>query len=184
MHNTQQPDQPTPQPSRLSQGKPMLAAMLGAIIGTGGTLHLYYTMLGGADQNQRLVQMEATMEHSRQVADATLSILTTDIQSRRAAQEALSMMTSKGAEGLQRMLYSNDKLPAKPTQQDFSDAIDGLFEALPESADSAATPASATSADPAGKAPANGHEKAPAQSEAKAVSDNGSAAASVEASKK
>lgn len=102
--------------SQLPQhGKTLIAALIGATIGSAACLHTYYSSLGGAEQSERISQIEATVEHNRQVGEETLAVL-----------------TRIEAEVSDRAIQSGNTLSKKPTQREITDAIDGLFEGLDE----------------------------------------------------
>lgn len=94
-------------PSRFSV---LAAAMLGSFLGGLACIQAYHSLLGGADQQERLTQIEKTVEHSRQVSE-----------------QALALLTKFQGESSERLLQSNRALPKKPTQQQLSEAIDGLL---------------------------------------------------------
>nr|WP_192963333.1 hypothetical protein [Pseudomonas fluorescens]CEK42139.1 hypothetical protein PQBR57_0186 [Pseudomonas fluorescens SBW25] len=161
MSKSQQTEQIQTQRETWIHAKTMLSAVLGAIIGCGASLHTYYNLLGGADQVHRLAQVESTVEHNRQVGEETLALL-----------KQLQTDT------VQRAARADDALSKKPTQRELSDALDGLFEKLPEAGETAAQPNDATDA------PANVQQNASAQAGAKAGVEEDEAAASNEAAKK
>ena len=72
MSTSQKTDQSKKLSIAVAQAKPMLAAVMGAVIGCGASLHIYYTLLGGAEQNRRLAQVESTVEHNRLVSEEAL----------------------------------------------------------------------------------------------------------------
>lgn len=138
----QTPDKAKSPSSALAKAKPMLAGVLGAIIGCGASLHIYYTLLGGAEQNQRLAQVESTVEHNRVVGEQTLVLVT---QMHRQTADAKDQ---RGA-----------ALSQQPTQRELSDALDGLFVKLPEAGDSdAAAPAAAQPNEPTASAAPDAHK--------------------------
>lgn len=175
MSNSQQSDQAKKQYVNLERAKPMLASVLGAIIGCGASLHMYYTLLGGAEQNQRLVQVEAsvaqvesTVEHNRMVGEQILAAL----------------MQNK-ADRADHAARGGDALSNKPTQRELSDALEGLFEKLPDQAEPVAAESVPTEpADQAQTALASGQKLALKQAVAKAFADEGVAADSDEPAKK
>lgn len=112
------PVKPTLLPSRMSI---LASAMLGAFIGGLVCLQAYHSVLGGADQQQRLAQIEKTVEHSRQVSE-----------------QALALLTKIEGDQAERVAQSNHPLSKKPTQRELSEAIDGLLsDAAPEDQHSA-----------------------------------------------
>ncbi|HDS1721832.1 hypothetical protein NPS53_07960 [Pseudomonas putida] len=177
-------DQSKKQPTTFAQAKPFLAGALGALIGCGAMLHIDYTLLGGANQTAQIAQLAATVEHSRQVGEQTLMIgeqalalLKSEVLTRVKAEQARALMNPPTAESIERAIrevQAQDKLSAKPTQRELTDAIDGLFEKLPEKAESGDTVA-----DSAGE-----QEKPSEPAGAKAVDAKGVVSASVEAAKK
>ena len=118
------------QPNKLfssvsTQGKTLISAIIGAIIGCGASLHIYYTLLGGSDVNSRIAQIELTVEHNRVVAEQTLATLK-------------AMPGSAGVSGV----HGKVKLSEKPTPTEFNQAINGLFDGLDATdAESAVQPA-------------------------------------------
>lgn len=96
-----------------TQGKTLISAIVGAMIGCGASLHTYYSILGGSDQNIRMAQIELTVEHNRKVVEETLAILKQN-------QE----------DGNVNKTRSQAPLSKKPTEREFDQAIDGLFEGL------------------------------------------------------
>lgn len=153
--------------STIAKAKPMLAGVLGAIIGCGASLHIYYTLLGGADQNQRLAQVESTVEHNRKVGEQTLALL-----------------TEMHNEAAQSAAQAGDALSKKPTQRELSEALDGLFEKLPEGDEPEAIPAYAPADKQPASEPAVVQEKTPDQAGVISVSGKETAAASNQAAKK
>lgn len=142
MHN----DQAKKQPTTFAQAKPFLASALGAIIGCGAMLHIDYTLLGGANQTAQIAQLAVTVEHSRQVGEQSLligeqalALLKSEVVNRVKAEQARALMNPPSAEAMEhaiRAAQAEDKLSAKPSQRELTDAIDGLFEKLPETAES------------------------------------------------
>ncbi|KQW19865.1 MULTISPECIES: hypothetical protein [Pseudomonas] len=113
--------------SQLPQhAKTMIAALVGAVIGSAACLHTYYNLLGGAEQNQRAAQIETTVEHNRQVVEQTLAVLT----------RIEASITDRAAQG-------GNALSKKPTQREINDAIDGLFEKIDDGSAPAKNDASA-----------------------------------------
>lgn len=88
----------------------LAAAMLGSILGGLGCIQAYHSLLGGAEQQERLAQIEKTVEHSRQVSE-----------------QALALLTKIEGESAERVAQSNRALSKNPTQQELSEAIDGLL---------------------------------------------------------
>lgn len=103
------------------QGKILLSALTGAVIGSAACLHTYYSSLGGAEQNRRIAQVEATVEHNRLVGD-----------------EILAIMKRIEGEVADHAVQGDKALSKKPTQREISDAIEGLFEGLDEGAEAEA----------------------------------------------
>lgn len=166
MSRSLQPDQTPKHPTPLAQAKPMLAAVLGAIIGCGASLHVYYTLLGGADQTRRLAQVESTVEHNRQVGEQTLALLK-------------QMQT----EGAGRSTQGDSALSKKPTQRELTDALEGLFKKLPDETESDAAAPTKESSDQVSSGIANSQEKEPEMAGGKS-DGGGEVAASEEAAKK
>lgn len=108
-------EKPQPQKQReiTAQFKLLLAALIGAVVGSGASLHTYHTVLGGADQARRIAQIEATVEQSSNVSE-----------------EILTLLKSMESENAELGLSAGDKISKKPTQRELTDAIDGLFEKL------------------------------------------------------
>lgn len=161
MSKSQQADSSIKQRETLVHAKTMLSAVLGAIIGCGASLHTYYNLLGGADQVNRLAQVELTVEHNRLVGEQTLAVLK-EIQ----------------AQGAERAAQEADALSKKPTQRELSDALDGLFESLPEGSTATSSP------EKAAEAPSSEQQQPPEQAGDKAVDGESNAAASNEAAGK
>ncbi len=112
------------------QGKILLSALAGAVIGSAACLHTYYSSLGGAEQYRRIAQIEATVEHNRLVGEEVLAIL-----------KRIEVEVADSA------VQGDKALSKKPTQREISDAIEGLFEGLdegtqPDGGDSKTQPAS------------------------------------------
>lgn len=115
--------------SQLPQhAKTLVAALVGAVLGSAACLHTYYNVLGGAEQNQRAAQIEATVEHNRQVGEQTLAVLT----------RIEASITDRAVQG-------GNALSKKPTQREINDAIDGLFDKIDDSSAPAKNDAAAES---------------------------------------
>lgn len=154
-------EKPQPQKQReiTAQFKLLLAALIGAVVGSGASLHTYHTVLGGADQARRIAQIEAAVEQSSNVSD-----------------EILTLLKSMESENAELALSAGDKISKKPTQRELTDAIDGLFEGLGEGDAETTEPA----VDPA---PASDNaQQADPVSASSEVSDGDSKIASNEAS--
>lgn len=118
-----------------SHGGILIAAMIGAVIGCGGSLGAYYTLFGGAAQQEKIAQIERTVEHNRIVAEETLAVV-----KKISADQLLA--PAKKYEDVSKI----------PTQRELNDRIDGLFDgldegAVPASQDGAAVPSEAKSPD-------------------------------------
>ena len=113
MSNTPASELPRSYSQLPQHAKTLVAALVGAVLGSAACLHTYYNVLGGAEQNQRAAQIETTVEHNRQVAEQTLAIL--------ARIEA--SITDRAVQG-------GNALSKKPTQRELNDAIDGLFDKI------------------------------------------------------
>ncbi|MCF5371233.1 hypothetical protein [Pseudomonas syringae] len=107
--------QQQPQNKITSHGSILIAAMVGAVIGCGGSLQAYYTIFGGAAQMEKIAQIERTVEHNRIVGEETLA-------------------------GVKKISADQLMAPAKkykdvskiPTQGELNDQIDDLFNGLDE----------------------------------------------------
>ena len=167
MSTSQKTDQSKKLSIAVAQAKPMLAAVMGAVIGCGASLHIYYTLLGGAEQNRRLAQVESTVEHNRLVSE-----------------EALDLLKQMRAEVSEHTAQGDAPLSRKPTQRELSDALDGLFEKLPDATELDISPVSTVSESvPAPSEPASAEPQALENTRGQALSSDGKAAASSEAAK-
>ena len=165
MSTSQKTDQSKKQSTAFAQAKPLLASVLGAVIGCGASLHVYYTILGGADQNRRLAQVESTVEHNRLVSE-----------------EALELLKQMRAEVSDHTVQGDAPLSRKPTQRELSDALDGLFEKLPDEVALDLIPASAESP-PASSEPTSVGQEGIETTDGQAADGDVKAAASGEAAK-
>lgn len=192
-----------------TQGKTLLSALVGAIIGSCASLHIYHTLLGGADQAKQITQLETTAEHTRQTTDELLARhgellakldsgeffqkgLQAQIASAKPIEEMSPDELMKHGIGLaldsyvKRTQQQGDKpLSSKPTQRELDDALNGMFEDVADiPATEAAVASDVDQKNEQAKAvvPAE-QENAPVEAGAKAVEDGGSASASDEAAK-
>lgn len=158
MSTSQKKDQSKKLSIAVAQAKPMLAAVMGAVIGCGASLHLYYTLLGGAEQNRRLAQVESTVEHNRLVSE-----------------EALDLLKQMRTEASEHTVQGDAPLSRKPTQRELSDALDGLFEKLPDTTELDLVPVStAPESVPAPSEPANAEQQPLGNNGSQSVGSEGS----------
>ncbi|MFL1449435.1 hypothetical protein ACI77O_13640 [Pseudomonas tritici] len=165
-----------------AQGKVLLSAIAGAAIGSCATLHVYYTLLGGADQVQKVAQIELTAERTRQVAEESLATV-------KQISDAMNRFTN--GQTAYAPQPSGTVLSPKPTQRELDEAITGMFEDVADIEPTEAMIASDSTAKAVYVAPtkpqvvpASVQESAPAKAgAADAKSGVGAAGASDEAGK-
>lgn len=123
----------------IPQVKILLAALVGAIIGSGASLHTYHTLMGGGLQGEQLSQILQTAEHTRMNVEEML-----------ARQKEIQDEIAKRGAG------TTTELARQPSQRQLTQAIDGLFEGLPEGD-------AAQARTPSGEAPAASIEESQAE---------------------